>query len=227
MFLPLVALIIFGCAQAPVSTSFPMTTQQKIQSVSHWNILADDVAEQIKIGLTASNTTNRPIYLEKNTNGPFNDGFYNMLLTNLLNKGIRTVVVKEPDALKIVYSSQVVYHKVPLKQPRAGKIALLTGAVLVARELLWGPYHHSYATWSDVTSVIAVTGGALTGLALLDDAGQGLFNIYEPNTEIIITTSVMDGNQYMLRKTDCYYINFADSWHYNEDVPSKNIKVVN
>ena len=48
----LIVLAIFGCAQAPMSSSFPITTQQKLQSVSHWNIIADDIAEQIKIGLT-------------------------------------------------------------------------------------------------------------------------------------------------------------------------------
>ena len=150
-----------------------------------------------------------------------------MLLTKLLNKGVRTIEVKEPTALKISYNSQVVYHKAPLKEPRAGKIALLTGAVLVARELLWNSYGHDYLAWSNAQSLIAVAGGALTGMALLDDAGHGLFKQYAPNTEIIITTSVMNGNQYMFRKTDCYYINFADSWHYNDDTPSKTIKVVN
>lgn len=218
LFLPLIALFIFGCAQAPLSTSFPMTTQQKIQSVSHWNIVAEDVAEQIRIGLTAINATSRPVYVEKKAYSPFNEGFNNMLLTKLIEKGVKTIAVKDNDALKIDYNSQVVYHKSPLKQPKTGKIVLLSGGVLAAREAFW---HASTG------GVIATIGGALTALALMDDAGQGLFDTYSPNTEIIFTTSVIDGNQYILRKTDCYYINFADSWHYNDDVQSKTIKVVN
>jgi len=215
----LIVLAIFGCAQAPMSSSFPITTQQKLQSVSHWNIIADDIAEQIKIGLTARNATNRAVYLEKNAKGPFNDGFYNMLLTNLLKKGIKTVIVKEPDALIIVYNSQVVYHKAPLKEPRVGKTALLAAGVLVVREAFDRP-------WS-VPGRIAAVGGALTAMGLLDDASPGYFKQNAPDTEFIITTSVIDNNQYVFRQTDCYYINLADSWHYNEDVPSKNIKVVN
>lgn len=216
MFLSLAALFMFGCAQAPLSTSFPMTTQQKIQSVAHWNIVAEDVAEQISIGLTAKSAIARPVYVEKNTSSPFNDGFYNMLLTKLLHKGIKTVATKEPNSLKIAYNSQVVYHKTRMQQPTTGKIVLLAGGVLVARALLMdaGP-----------GGTIATLAGAATAASLMNEAG--LFDIYTPNTEIIFTTSVLDGNQYMLRKTDCYYINFADSWHYNDDVQPKTIKVVN
>jgi hypothetical protein len=219
MFVPLVVLIISGCAQAPISTSFPLTAQQTIQSVSHWNVIADDVAEQIKIALTSGGAVGRSVYLENSANTPFNDGFYDMLLTKLFNKGVRTIKDKEPTALKILYNSQVVYHKAPLKGPRAGKTALLTAGVLVVREAFDQP-------WS-VPGRIAAVGGALTAMDLLDDASPGYFKKNAPNTGFIITISVMDNNHYVFRKTDCYYINFADSWHYQEDTKSKNIKVVN
>jgi len=219
IFLPLILLSIFGCAQAPISTSFPLTAQQTIQSVSHWNVIADDVAEQIKLALTAGKAMDTPVYLENNANTPFNDAFHNMLLTRLLNKGVRTMKAKEPTALKISYNSQVVYHKAPLKEPRAGKTALLTAGVLVVREAFDQP-------WS-VPGRIAAVGGALTAMELLDDASPGYFKKNAPKTEFIITTSIMDGNQYVFRKTDCYYINFADSWYYNDDTPSTKIKVVN
>lgn len=74
---------------------------------------------------------------------------------------------------------------------------------------------------------IAAVGGALVALDLLTDGFPGYLNPKGPNTEIILTTSVVDNNQYILRKTDCYYVNFSDSWHYNDSQSSQKIKVVN
>lgn len=218
-FLAFMLLFVVGCSQAPLATSFEMTPQQTVQSVQHWDVLAEDVAEQIKLGLTARNAMDRYAYLERKDESPFSEGFQNMLTTKLFNKGVKVIAVKDARALKVSYSAQVVYHKEPLKQPRSGKLALLTGAVMVVREAFEQP-------WS-VAGRIAVVGGVLAGADLLDDALPGFWNPKGPNTEIILTTSVLDGNQYLMRKTDCYYVKFADSWHYNDDSPSKTIKIVN
>ena len=39
-----------GCAQAPKPTAYPLTFQKKMQAASHWDLLAEDVADQIAVG---------------------------------------------------------------------------------------------------------------------------------------------------------------------------------
>lgn len=216
----LTLLFISGCAQSPMATSFNITTQQQIQSVYHWDVVAEDTAEQLRLSFSTRTSLNgRCVYVEKKDDTIFGEGFRNMLVTKLVNKGMRVLDISDPSALKVSYHVQVVYHKEPLKQPRAGKTALLTAGVLVVREAFDQP-------WS-VPGRIAAVGGALVALDLLTDGFPGYLNPKGPNTEIILTTSVVDNNQYILRKTDCYYVNFSDSWHYNDSQSSQKIKVVN
>ncbi|HUB94322.1 MAG TPA: hypothetical protein VL993_00305 [Stellaceae bacterium] len=49
-----------ACSAVPVAGTFPVTVQQKMQSVGHWKILADDVA----LSLKARAPSDRPIFIE-------------------------------------------------------------------------------------------------------------------------------------------------------------------
>ena len=205
-----------GCAQAPIPSSYNLTTQQKMQTSYHWNILADDTADQIKAGLTAAGIAQEAIYINNVGDSPFNDAFYNMLLTRFSNKGMNIMAQKSSARLYVNYETQVIYHKAAIKTPKYGELALLTGGIIAIREAFDQP-------WS-VTGRIAAVGGALIALDILDSASPdslALFRERKPNTEVIVTTSVLRGDAYVIRKTDCYYVNFDDSWHYEEAKPQK------
>ena len=125
---------VIGCAQAPVPSSYNLTTQQKMQTSYHWNILADDTADQIKAGLTAAGIAQEAIYINKVGDSPFNDAFYNMLLTRLSNKGMNIMAQKSSARLYVNYETQVIYHKTAIKTPKYGELALLTGGIIAIRE---------------------------------------------------------------------------------------------
>lgn len=212
--------LIIGCAQAPIPSSYNVTIQQKMQAAYHWNILADDTAEQIKMGLVNNGVAQETVYINKDGDSPFSEAFYNMLLTRLSNKGINIAVDRNSACLYINYKTQVVYHKATIKTPRYGHLALLTGGAIVIREVFDQP-------WSIIGRAAAI-GGTLVGLDMLDNASPGSLDPFyyrKPNTEIIVTTSVLRDNIYLIRKTDCYYVNFDDSWHY-EEARSHKIQVI-
>jgi len=179
-----------------------------MQTAYHWNILADDTAEQIRIGLVNTGTAQENVYINKDGDSPFNEAFYNMLLTRLSNKGINIAVDRNSARLYINYKTQVIYHKATIKTPKYGTIALLAGGTIVIREAFGAPWN--------IADIATAIGGALVGLNLLDNASPGSFYDRKPNTEVIVTTSVLRDNIYLIRKTDCYYVNFDDSWHFEE-----------
>jgi len=207
---------VIGCAQAPVPSSYNLTTQQKMQTAYHWNVLADDTAEQIKIGLTNIGVAQEAIYVNKAGDSPFNEAFHNMLLTRLSNKGVNTVVGRKNALLYVHYETQVIYHKATIKTPKYGQLALLTGGIIAVREAFDQPL--------SVAGRIATVGGVLVALDIMNSASPDSFTLFrekKPNTEIIVTTSVLRDDSYLIRKTDCYYVNFDDSWQYEEPKSQK------
>jgi hypothetical protein len=210
-------IIFSGCAQTPIPSSYGVTTQYNMQSVYHWDVLARDVAEQIKIGISTNKLTDRPVFVQQTAETPFGEGFRNMLVTRLVNKGVKTLVQKRDDALLVNYEVQVVHHKkppVPYYAPVT--IAYLTAAVAVVRDV----FIHR-----DTGRGLLAASGAVLGLAALNESmGGSIFSGGPPNTEIIITTSMVQGGEFLFRKTDCYYVNTPDSWLYTVS-KVKNIKV--
>jgi hypothetical protein len=43
--------------------------------------------------------------------------------------------------------------------------------------------------------------------------------------EVIITTSIINDNLYLMRKSDIYYINDTDFWQYQPSVPAQEIQL--
>ena len=50
-------------------------------------------------------------------------------------------------------------------------------------------------------------------------------SVLNEHDEVIITTSIMDGDRYLLRTSDIYYINDADSWQYRQPAPAAEIRL--
>jgi hypothetical protein len=93
-FLILLSLLqLLGCAHTPYSSSYPLGFQYKMQSVHHWDILSNDVADQIRTALIDKKLIDSPIFVQPDRDTPFAEGFHNMLVTSLVNKGDRKSVV--------------------------------------------------------------------------------------------------------------------------------------
>jgi hypothetical protein len=211
-----VLFLVFGCARTPLPSSYRLTTQQDMESAHHWDVLAEDVAEQIRVEVAGAKAQVFPLHVKPSQDSPFGQGFHNMLLTRLVNKGVRMVAQKIEKTVDVTYDVQVVYHrkKPPAIRPLAA--AILAAEVLVVRDVF---------LYRDATRALAAIAGAVVGNSALEEASPGFFTGREPNTEIIITTSMVHDNAYVLRKTDCYYTNIREAYLY-EVASSRKIRVI-
>lgn len=206
------AVVLVDCAtpysEAPLATNFPTTKQEKVQAAAHWDVIAKDVANRI----TARLPEKKPLHVvQKSGESAFDHAFSNMLISSLVANG-QTVVKQPTDALSIEVDTQVVGFSANRPQYRhAGAAsALATG--------LWA-----------LNEVEATAAGALTALVFAGDAYTWFRSEFAtgetPQTEIIVTTSVSDGNRYLARSTNVYYAADGDKALYQASLPVSKIQV--
>lgn len=219
VFTALICLFILGtngCTRIPQPVTYDYTEQQKMQAAHHWDVLANDVANQITNTLQQNNYSSAPIFVRTTCgteNTPcqpgettqFNEGFRDLLITQLVHFGVPTSANEDPKSIIVNYKVQVVYHRDKRTAARPpGVLTALTAAVSVLR---WSSF--------DVQAV-AAAGFMDLASSYTNDAGQ---------YEIIITTSMISGNKYLFRSSDIYYINDLDFWHYQNTTQSKEIQI--
>ena len=104
------------------------------------------------------------------------------------------------------YKLQTLRHRADRgsQRPPPGLFTALTGGLMVMRDAL---EHggHAGAVWKGV---------ALSGAVAADVMWDAL--PAPTDHELLITSSIVQGGQYLFRRSDLYYINGADSWHYRE-----------
>ena len=191
-----------GCSQLagmPSAEPFPDSSLRKAKSAEHWNVIAGDVAAQ------TAGLKNRPeiqgklLYVSPSgDNSDFSRGFQSMLISKLVNGGLN-VATKPDGAVEVKYEAQVVRHLAGQGDYQPGTVAALAGGILVAREI--------------AVSGASQTGKAVGVTALI--AGADLLGAFAKlhsatNTEVIITTSLIDNNRFLMRKTDVYYVEDAE-----------------
>lgn len=64
-------LFMFGCyTQTPRPAAYDYSTQQTMQAAYHWDILAEDVAREIKMNLAKRESLTQPVYVEPACGAP-------------------------------------------------------------------------------------------------------------------------------------------------------------
>jgi len=181
-------------SQVPVATTYPVNFQKKMQAAHHWDVLAADVANRLRRNalMSPSEQQGRPValYVQRPTsNSEFGMAFHNLLITHLLEEGF--IMSEAPCCgLPVSYDIQVVTHNDRgFIRPTPGLFTALTGTVLVLRDV------------ADTHSAATAT---MLGAVALDVASG--FVTDTPNSEIIVTTSVMNGDRYVSRLRDIYYV---------------------
>ncbi|WP_051305716.1 hypothetical protein [Desulfogranum mediterraneum] len=204
-----------GCLRSPQPTGYVYSTQQKIQAAHHWEVLAADLANRINMELIergylldsvyVRHSCGRPDQCGPGETFPFDEGFNDLLVSQLVHFGVPTRVEPEEDSLVVDYKVQVLYHQDPAYQwPPPGALTALTGAIVVL--------HHAPA------DILAL---ALAGAV---DAARTT-SVINGHYEVIITTSIVDNNRYIMRSSDIYYINDADFWQYRQATPAAEIEL--
>ncbi len=217
VFLTCAILLVSSCSRIPEPIGYEYTNQEKMQAAHHWNVLAKDLSNRINNELIRSDFLNTSIFVketcgddgtpcEKGSTSEFNEGFRDLLITELVNFGIPTSAVPDREAITVNYKVQVVRHNTNrLRTLRPGIITALTTAVTVLRNATPEAVAFSVAAGADyVNSTYAA----------------------KTDIEAIITTSMVFRNKYFFRSSDIYYINSADYHHYqNHGSTAKEIRL--
>jgi len=212
-----------GCmTQTPVPVTYDYSTQQKMQAAHHWDILAQDVARETQKTLTHAGKQGEPVYVDF-VNSPYGEGFRDFLMTGLVNSGLKILTEKREASIIVRYKAQLLYHiedrwtRLPPGFMTASATALAGGVMVLREAFEYGSYAAQAAT---------VTGLGI-GAAAVADALSGHFTKGLPHTEVILTTSLIDGDIYLMRKTDIYYINDVDFQHYLTRPSATRLKAKN
>lgn len=213
--LGIILCLVPACIRLPQPQGFFYSEQRKMQAAHHWNVLANDVASRINSELMRQDYLNTAVYVRHSCGTtdacgasdtfPFDEGFNDLLTTQLVNFGVNTLV-KEDEGLIVDYKVQVIQHRANRRQwPQPGMLTALTAGVLVFRDVPWDIATLAAAATVDTLNAVSTTNG---------------------HFEIVITTSIVDGNRYVMRTSDLYYINDVDFWQYQQPQPAAEVGLV-
>ena len=205
-----------GCANRapiPLAENFELTVQPKVRSAGHWELVSRDVVAQTLATLDKAGVApGTPLHVALPPNpSAFDVGFRDFLITKLVQSG--ATVQQMPDqTLDVTYHAQVVRHNSERPHFIPGQFTMITAGLMAAYGL-----RHEHLD--------AQMLGAL-GLAVAADYGASVNSGGPTNTEMILTTTVARGGQYLARKTDVYYLENADTPLFMRPSKSVNMKVV-
>jgi len=126
----------------------------------------------------------------------FDKAFQNFLITDLVKSG--RIVQQFPDqALEVSYQTQVVRHNSPRPHFVPGRLTMITAGLYAAYGL------REAAEGAKMAGGLAAAAGADY---ILSESSGG-----PTHTELILTTTIASGGRYLVRKTDVYYVEEADT----------------
>ena len=190
-----------GCAAKspiPLAENFELTVQPKVRSAGHWNLLSRDVVAQTlgtldKAGIAPG--TQLHVALPPNPSS-FELAFRDFLITKLVQSGAQVQQVPG-QTLDVTYNAQIIRHNSDRPHFVPGQYTMIAAGLMAAYGL-----RHEHLD----TQLLATLG--LTAAA---DYASSVNSGGPTHTEMILTTTVTRGGQYVARKTDVYYLENADT----------------
>lgn len=209
--------LLSACSPVPIAGTWPVSVEQRMQSVSHWQFLAHEEADKAQAVLPP----NVPVFIALNPRAaqmPFGLAFHEYLKTEFVQR--HYTVVDQPRAgySEVHWSVQAVPFD-EWKDPEAipGLFTTLGFAAWLGTQ---GATH-----WGGGLSS-AVAGAAIPAGAALDIAHGALAT--PTDSEVIVTVEVTtpdpsQANRLVeMRDSKNFYVAGADLWHYrapSEEAP--------
>ncbi len=208
--LAIVVLAGSGCSsqtQVPLAASFPQSQQKIVKAAQHWQTIANDTASQAAGKMQQQSFGEILRVAPSASNSAFNLAFREFLTTSLVNQGV-AVTTGDFAPAEIKVETQVVRQNSTRYAQAPGKFTLLTAGLWVVRNMVADD-------WS---------GGAIAGTLLGAAVATDVLNAMDKNpighppthTELIVTTSVTHKGQYIMRRSDVYYIEDKDGSLYRQ-----------
>lgn len=162
-------------------------------------MIAVDAIEQTKLSLAKQAfTKDKTLYVTDNTTTDFSRAFRKYMIAGLLDAGF-VVSAKKEGAIEVSYEAQVIRHASSFDPQAYGyKPGMATAGVTgfwVLRDAL--------RTWS---------------LGIASVATAGAYDIYkaknpgETGVELLISTSIIHNDKYVMLNADAYYIEKDEAW---------------
>jgi hypothetical protein len=189
-------------SEAPLPKLFPLTTQEKIQAVHHWDLIAGHTAGLVKNGLQTSYPRRvRAIYVAPSGVTPFEKVFHALLITHLFEEGLS--VSNDPkENLILSFDIELVKHPTRVIGIDSEFYDSL-GPGLVVRTGPLAPEARKDASRDYLVSKTT---------HLSNEIGNHVFTL--PENEIILTTSLTQNGSYTMRNSSIYYIDDPEWWQY-------------
>ncbi|MDO9394882.1 hypothetical protein [Methylotenera sp.] len=199
----ILALSLTGCATSiPQAENFSATKQKKVMAAQHWGVIAADAVEQTRLALVKQTfVKDKPLYVTDNESTEFSRAFRKYMIAGLLDAGF-VVSAKKEGAVEVGFEAQVIRHASSFDPQAYGyKPGMATAGVAgfwVLRDAL--RYGASAGT---VLATVAAAGG--TDYYNAKNPG-------ETGVELLISTSIIHADRYVMLNADAYYIEKGEAW---------------
>ena len=198
-----------GCAaprysDAPTPTRFATSQQQTLQAAAHWQVIADNMAEQISNDLKNKGQA-RVLHVKvTDQETAFVDGFRELLTTALVNQGW-DLSTSPKGALTV----EVRYSVQRFRPDRAQNVYFYGDATA----LVAGLWAVAGIADSGLTrgAKLLTTAAAVEGFSWLRNEAPGglqqgnVVNGPTPRSEVILTAQVLDNDRILARRTNLYF----------------------
>ncbi len=205
--LGLVALVVAGCAhEVPQGVAFKKPEQLKLNSASHWEILANHEAGLIMKTLKKSSAL--PLYIKEPANSfPFATTYQHLLTSNIVEMGGNVVIQPEFNTATIAYTVDIINHNAHYVENMGLVTPLAQGVYYLATTVLGRGAH-------DVTT---------TAMEIVKSPFYAAVDQVKPNlathVEVVITTQIVMGNQILSSDSRIYYVERGNLPQYYYQAP--------
>jgi hypothetical protein len=195
-----------GCAynNMPQARNFPPTQQKIAVAAQHWGMIATDAVQQTQIALLEQQNAVKgmPVYVADNTSSEFNKAFRNFMISGLVNAGV-AVSAKKEGAIELAYETQVIKHHPRGEAFNPASNGYQPGALTGGVAGFW-VLRNALEKWSTSSAAVGTI------------AAAGAYDAYrfdhplQTGVELLLTTSIVHKDRYLMRNTDAYYVEDAD-----------------
>lgn len=202
-----VALLMFGCAhEMPTGEAFKTTEQLKLNSASHWDVLAHHEAGMIK--KTLEKSSKLPVFIkEPDKSFPFAKAYHNLLTSSLASEGVTIVTQQASSAATINYVVDVIEHSARYRENKALAKPLAKGVYYLAASALGkGVYDVTTTAMEVVKAPFYAVGGQIAP-------------DFSTPAEVVITTQIVMGKQVLNSDSRVYYVDKRNLAHYSQRAP--------
>ncbi len=197
------ALLLSACAtNIPQAEKFSPSKQKKVMAAQHWGLIASDAVAQTRLALAKqANIKNLPLYVADNTTTDFSRAFRKYMIAGLIDAGF-VVSAKKEGAVEVGYEAQVIRHA-SSQDPQA--LGYKPGMATAGVAGFW-VLRNALMTWSTTSAGIATV------------AASGAYDTYkainpgETGVELLISTSIVHDDRYVMLNADAYYIEKEEAW---------------